>query len=102
MWRSTSSRGPRGGDRVRDTGLVSRVSDLAIDVWRSLFCFGGLLAAEAGAGDVLCVVRQMKTELEVRAGHDGIVRWVWEADVGEIVEGGELVCELSLEVGAKL
>ncbi|KAI5854129.1 carboxylase:pyruvate/acetyl-coa/propionyl-CoA [Tricharina praecox] len=50
-------------------------------------------------GEVLCVVRQMKTELEVRAGVAGRVIWVWEVKVGAIVEGGELVCELDIGIG---
>ena len=40
------------------------------------------------AGDVVCVVRQMKMELEVRAGRKGVVGWVMEVeDGGEVGEG---------------
>ena len=39
-------------------------------------------------GDVVCVVRQMKMELEVRAGRAGVVGFVTEVeDGGEVVEG---------------
>lgn len=43
---------------------------------------------EVGKGDVVCVVRQMKMELEVRAARRGIVRFVMEVeDGGEVSEG---------------
>jgi acetyl/propionyl-CoA carboxylase alpha subunit len=43
---------------------------------------------EVAKGDVVCVVRQMKMELEVRAGRSGIVGFVTEVeDGGEVVEG---------------
>ena len=45
-------------------------------------------------GDLLCVVRQMKMELEVRAPWSGIVKWVCEAEEGEQVNEGLLLCEL--------
>lgn len=49
-------------------------------------------------GDVVCVVQQMKMELEVRSGRRGRVSWVFGAEEGEemgegvlvaVVEGGE-------------
>ena len=46
-------------------------------------------------GEVLCVVRQMKMELEVRAPFDGKVKWVCEVEDGETVNEGLLVCELT-------
>lgn len=45
-------------------------------------------------GDVLCVVRQMKMELEVRAPWSGTVKWVCDVEDGETVNEGLLVCEL--------
>jgi biotin carboxyl carrier protein len=43
---------------------------------------------EVAKGDVVCVVRQMKMELEVRAGRAGVVGFVTEVeDGGEVVEG---------------
>ncbi|KAI5810577.1 pyruvate carboxylase [Pyronema omphalodes] len=48
-------------------------------------------------GQVVVVVRQMKTELEVRAHRDGVVRWGWDVNEGDRVEGGELVAEVAGE-----
>lgn len=45
-------------------------------------------------GELLCVVRQMKMELEVRAPWAGTVKWVCEAEEGEQVNEGMLLCEL--------
>ena len=45
-------------------------------------------------GELLCVVRQMKMELEVRAPWTGTVKWVCEAEEGEQVNEGLLICEL--------
>lgn len=43
---------------------------------------------EVAKGDVVCVVRQMKMELEVRAARRGIVSFVMEVeDGGEVSEG---------------
>jgi acetyl/propionyl-CoA carboxylase alpha subunit len=47
-------------------------------------------------GELLCVVRQMKMELEVRAPSAGTVKWVFEAEKGEQVNEGLLLCELVL------
>ncbi|KAK8086229.1 hypothetical protein PG994_001203 [Apiospora phragmitis] len=45
-------------------------------------------------GDVVCVVQQMKMELEVRAARAGRVRWVTEAEDGEDIAEGTLIAEL--------
>ena len=45
-------------------------------------------------GEVLCVIRQMKMELEVRAPWAGTVKWVCDVEDGETVNEGLLVCEL--------
>ena len=45
-------------------------------------------------GEVLCVVQQMKMELEVRAPWPGTVKWVCDVADGETVNEGLLVCEL--------
>ncbi|KAL5433452.1 hypothetical protein PMIN05_008315 [Paraphaeosphaeria minitans] len=41
-------------------------------------------------GDVVCVVQQMKMELEVRSARSGVVMWVCEADEGDEVGEGTL------------
>lgn len=59
--------------------------------------FVELLVDEGDAvreGEVLCVVRQMKMELEVRAPYAGIVKWACDVEDGETVNEGLLVCEL--------
>lgn len=50
-------------------------------------------------GDTVCVVQQMKMELEVRAQRGGKVGWVTEAEDGEDVGEGMLVCILESEAG---
>lgn len=55
-------------------------------------------------GDVVCVVKQMKMELEVRAPSSGTITWVTEAEDDEDVAEGMLaaVVEASGKVEAKL
>jgi pyruvate carboxylase len=48
-------------------------------------------------GELLCVIRQMKMELEVRAPANGTVKWAFEAEKGEQVNEGLLLCELILD-----
>ena len=55
---------------------------------------------EVSKGDTVAVVRQMKMELEIRAGKGGRVKWVYEGDEGDEVGEGVLVAEL--EGGSKL
>ncbi|KAI1170271.1 hypothetical protein F4777DRAFT_132259 [Nemania sp. FL0916] len=45
-------------------------------------------------GQVVCVVQQMKMELEIRASKGGRVRWVTDAEDGEDVSEGTLAAEL--------
>jgi pyruvate carboxylase len=45
-------------------------------------------------GDLLCVIKQMKMELEVRAPYDAVVTWVCEVEDGETVNEGLLACTL--------
>lgn len=45
-------------------------------------------------GDVICIVRQMKMELEVRSAAKGRVKWVFDVEDGEEVAEGDLVAEL--------
>jgi biotin carboxyl carrier protein len=52
-------------------------------------------------GELLCVVRQMKMELEVRAPRAGAITWVCEAEEGEQVSEGLLVCELADDSSSK-
>ena len=55
---------------------------------------------EVKKGATVAVVRQMKMELEIRAGKGGKVVWIYEGEEGDDVGEGILVCEL--EGGAKL
>lgn len=48
-------------------------------------------------GDVVCVIRQMKMELEVRSPRAGTVTWVCEVEDEEEIGEGVLVCELVLD-----
>jgi acetyl/propionyl-CoA carboxylase alpha subunit len=48
-------------------------------------------------GDVVCIVKQMKMELEVRAKSGGTVTWVLDLAVGEDVADGTLACSLKLD-----
>ncbi|KAH8653386.1 hypothetical protein BX600DRAFT_500997 [Xylariales sp. PMI_506] len=57
---------------------------------------------EVKAGDTVAVVQQMKMELDIRSPRDGKVVWVTEADDGEDVAEGMLVCELADAEKAKL
>ncbi|GAP91561.1 putative pyruvate carboxylase [Rosellinia necatrix] len=52
---------------------------------------------EVAAGQVVCVVQQMKMELEVRAARAGRVRWVTDALDGEDIAEGTLAAELEEE-----
>lgn len=45
-------------------------------------------------GQVVCVVQQMKMELEIRASRGGRVKWVTEAQDGEDIAEGTLAAEL--------
>ncbi|KAH7119684.1 carbamoyl-phosphate synthase L chain, ATP binding domain-containing protein [Dendryphion nanum] len=53
-------------------------------------------------GDVVCVVQQMKMELEVRAPRSGKVTWVTEAEDGEDVGEGLLVVVVEGEKESRL
>jgi pyruvate carboxylase len=53
-------------------------------------------------GDVVCVVQQMKMELEVRSSRSGRVSWVLEVEEGEEVDVGWLAAVVDSEAGAKL
>ncbi|KAB2574795.1 Pyruvate carboxylase [Lasiodiplodia theobromae] len=48
-------------------------------------------------GDVICVVQQMKMELEVRSARTGRVTWVFEGEEGDEISEGTLACVLELE-----
>jgi len=49
---------------------------------------------EVRPGQVVCVVQQMKMELEIRASRGGRVKWVTEAQDGEDIAEGTLAAEL--------
>ena len=53
--------------------------------------------------DVICVVRQMKMELEVRSAGGGIVTWAFDGNVGDQVMEGTLAAIVQMDVAkAKL
>ena len=53
-------------------------------------------------GDVVCVVQQMKMELEVRSARRGRVSWVMEVAEGEDVGEGTLAAVVEVEKSARL
>lgn len=53
-------------------------------------------------GDVICVVQQMKMELEVRSPRNGKVTWLMEIEDGEEVEDGMLAAIVETEEKARL
>ncbi|KAL6709810.1 hypothetical protein ACN47E_000595 [Coniothyrium glycines] len=53
-------------------------------------------------GDVICVVQQMKMELEVRTPKSGRVTWITEAEDGEDVAEGTLAAVVESEKEARL
>lgn len=53
-------------------------------------------------GDVICVVQQMKMELEVRSHRRGRVSWVLEVEDGEDVGEGTLAAVVEIEKDARL
>lgn len=48
-------------------------------------------------GDVICVVQQMKMEIEIRAKRGGRVVWITEVEDGEEVNEGVLAAEIDVE-----
>lgn len=53
-------------------------------------------------GDVVCVVQQMKMELEVRSNRSGKVGWVLEVEEGGEVDVGWLAAVVEGETRGKL
>lgn len=53
-------------------------------------------------GDVICVVQQMKMELEVRSGRSGRVSWVLEVEDGGEVDAGWLAAVIDSDAHARL
>ncbi|RMZ68796.1 pyruvate carboxylase [Pyrenophora seminiperda CCB06] len=53
-------------------------------------------------GDVVCVVQQMKMELEVRSARSGVVTWVTDAEDGVDVGEGMLAAVVESDKGARL
>lgn len=49
------------------------------------------------ASDVICIVRQMKMELEVRAPKAGKVAWIMDVEDGEEIAEGTLAAEVDVE-----
>ncbi|KAI5196579.1 hypothetical protein E4T39_07732 [Aureobasidium subglaciale] len=52
--------------------------------------------------DVICVIQQMKMELEVRSPRSGVVAWITELDDGEDVADGMLAAIVTPQKNAKL
>ena len=53
-------------------------------------------------GDVICVIQQMKMELEVRSARSGRVSWVTEAEDGEDVAEGMLAAIVEVDRDTRL
>lgn len=83
----------RRGDRGNQNHIVSpfpgQLVELLVDI-----------GDEVGKGETVAVVRQMKMELEIRAGKGGRVAWVFEVEEGDEIGEGVLIAEL--EGGSKL
>lgn len=89
---STHRRGEAGNARHIVFPFPGQLVELLVDV-----------GDYVGKGDVVAVVKQMKMELEIRAGGDGLVGWVFEGEDGDEVGEGVLAVELVEEGGrAKL
>ncbi|KAF2760402.1 hypothetical protein EJ05DRAFT_283268 [Pseudovirgaria hyperparasitica] len=57
---------------------------------------------EVHKGDVICVVQQMKMELEVRCSRSGRITWMLEAEEGEEIGENTLACIVERQEGARL
>ncbi len=53
-------------------------------------------------GDVICVVQQMKMELEVRSSRSGTISWVLDVEEGEDVDTGWLAAVIISDAHARL
>jgi biotin carboxyl carrier protein len=53
-------------------------------------------------GDVICVVQQMKMELEVRSARSGRVTWVTQAEDGEDIAEGVLAAIVEVDRETRL
>ncbi|KFY38490.1 hypothetical protein V495_06549 [Pseudogymnoascus sp. VKM F-4514 (FW-929)] len=89
---STHRRGEAGNSRHIVFPFPGQLVELLVDVGDRVM-----------KGEVVAVVKQMKMELEIRAGAEGIVGWVFEGEDGDEVGEGVLAVELVEEGGkAKL
>ncbi|KFZ24232.1 hypothetical protein V502_01299 [Pseudogymnoascus sp. VKM F-4520 (FW-2644)] len=89
---STHRRGEAGNARHIVFPFPGQLVELLVDV-----------GDHVGKGEVVAVVKQMKMELEIRAGGEGVVGWVFEGEDGDEVGEGVLAVELVEEGGrAKL
>ncbi|ELR10696.1 hypothetical protein VC83_08325 [Pseudogymnoascus destructans] len=80
---STHRRGEAGNARHIVFPFPGQLVELLVDV-----------GDRVGKGDVVAVVKQMKMELEIRAGREGVVGWVFEGEDGDEVGEGVLAVEL--------
>jgi pyruvate carboxylase len=88
---ATHRRGNPGNQNHITLPFAGKLMELCVDV-----------GDEIKKGDTVAVVRQMKMELEVRAGKGGRVVWVYEGEEGEDVGEGVLIAEIEGAGGAKL
>ncbi|KFY21751.1 hypothetical protein V493_07143 [Pseudogymnoascus sp. VKM F-4281 (FW-2241)] len=89
---STHRRGDVGNARHIVFPFPGQLVELLVDV-----------GDRVGKGEVVAVVKQMKMELEIRAGSEGVVGWVFEGEDGDEVGEGVLAVELMEDGGrAKL
>jgi len=80
---TTHRRGDSGNQNHIIIPIAGKLVEMLVDV-----------DDEIAKGDVVAVVRQMKMELEIRAGKAGRVVWVYEGEEGDDVGEGVLVAEL--------
>ncbi|KAN0099424.1 Carbamoyl-phosphate synthase L chain, ATP binding domain containing protein [Hyaloscypha variabilis] len=86
---ATHRRGDPGNQNHITIPFAGKLMEILVDV-----------GDEVRVGETVAVVRQMKMELEIRAGKGGRVGWVYEGEEGDEVGEGVLLAEL--EGGAKL
>lgn len=88
-----SSQHPRG-DKSNQNHIILPLSGKLVEV---LVDAGDAIKKD----EAVCVVKQMKMEVEIRSHKDGVVGWVTEAEDGEDVMEGMLVVALEDENGGK-
>jgi acetyl/propionyl-CoA carboxylase alpha subunit len=80
---ATHRRGDPGNQNHITIPFAGKLMEILVDV-----------GDEVRVGETVAVVRQMKMELEIRAGKGGRVGWVYEGEEGDEVGEGVLLAEL--------